>query len=93
MRLDPVAAIQVCRACADHGLVVARVEGGVWRHPGFESRLDCIWNGTDPPVDTEVATSNNREAAAFIERQREKHDVFIVTAPPMTGWPHKRDVV
>jgi hypothetical protein len=89
MRLSPDAAVAVCRNAAVNGLVVARVEGGIWHFPGFESRLDCIWDGIDPPADYDHAEKNNQQAAAFIERQKEVHNVFILTAPPIQGWPHK----
>jgi hypothetical protein len=82
MRLSAGAAIEVCRSAASHGLVVARVEGGIWRNPGFESRLDCIWDGVDPPVDLERTSINNAAAAEFVASMGETHDVFILTAPP-----------
>ena len=90
MKLSPSAAADVCRSAAAHGLVVARVEGGIRDDSGFEARLDCIWDGADPPIDVEAAILNNNSAAEFIERQSDVHNAFILTAPPMTGWPHKR---
>ncbi|WP_244102159.1 hypothetical protein [Burkholderia ambifaria] len=51
MKLSTEAAIAVCEQAAQHGLVVARIEGGIWHFPGFEARLDCIWDGADPPID------------------------------------------
>lgn len=89
MRLSPDAAIEVCGSAAAHGLVVARIEGGIWLNPGFESRLDCIWDGADPPLDTAAAHANNVLAIQFIESKRKFHDVFILTAPPITGWSHR----
>ena len=89
MKLTTEAAIEVCHVAAEHGLIVARIEGGIWRHPGFEARLDCIWNGADPPIGLTEAAANNAEAARFIKEKSNKHDVFILTAPPVTGWPHK----
>lgn len=90
MKLTPEAAIQVCLTAVDYQLVVARIEGGIWHHPGFEARLDCIWNGMDPPLSDSEAKGNNHRAAEYIEKQSNMHDVFILTAPPITGWPHKK---
>lgn len=86
MKLSSNAAIAVCERAAQHGLVVARIEGGVWHSPGFEARIDCIWDGVDPPVDAVIAEENNAAAAEFIRSETKVHDVFIVTAPRMTGY-------
>lgn len=90
MKLTSAAALEVSRVAAEYGLIVARVEGGIWRHPGFEARLDCIWNGADSPISLIEAAANNAEAAEFIEEKSNTHDVFILTAPPVTGWPHEK---
>ena len=89
MRLSPTAAMQVCAEAARAGLVIARVEGGIWHAPGFESRLDCIWDGQGPPLDPDQASGNNKEAARFIASQAPAHSAFILTAPPLAGWPHR----
>lgn len=89
MKLSPSAAIAVCRTAAHNGLVIARVEGGVWCSPGFEARLDCIWEGADPPISIEAAAKNNLVAGEFILRQGAVHTAFILTAAPLSGWPHK----
>lgn len=89
MRLTPAAAVDVCIRAAAEGLVVARIEGGVWHAPGFEARHDCIWDGADPPISESEAHLNNLTAADFIREEMECHDVFILTAPPISGWPHK----
>ena len=88
MKLTPDAAIDTCRRAAAHGLVIARIEGGIWHKPGFESRLDCIWDGDDPPIEVCEADKNNLRAAKFIESEMKIHTVFILTAPPLTGWRH-----
>ena len=90
MKLSPQAALEVCRSAAGNGLVIARVEGGIWHNPGFEARLDCIWDGVDPPLNQVAAVANNDAAAEFVEKQSQAHDVFILTAPPITGWPHRK---
>jgi len=89
MTLTVDAAIRVCLQAAQHGLVVVRVEGGTWHAPGFEARVDCIWDGAEPPVDDSAAHRNNLEAAEFIAGERFIHTAFVVTAPPLSGWPHK----
>lgn len=86
MKLSADAAVAVCLDAANLGLVVARIEGGIWHDPGFEARIDCIWDGVDPPVDRETAEKNNRAAADFVRSERAVHDVFVITAPAMTGW-------
>ena len=91
MKLTPEASVAVCRSAAGHGLVIARIEGGIWHDPGFEARYDCIWDGADPPLSAEAAQVNNDAAKEFIEKQREIHGAFILTAPPITGWRHKHD--
>lgn len=90
MYLTADAAVDVCLEAAQRGRVVARVEGGIWRNPGFEARVDCIWNGADPPIEISTATANNGKAAEFIRVESNKHDAFVPTAPPVTGWPHKQ---
>jgi hypothetical protein len=86
MKLSTDAAITVCEWAAKRGLVIARIEGGIWHFPGFEARIDCIWDGEEPPVDICVAEQNNTVAAAFIRSESQAHDVFVVTAPKVTGW-------
>jgi hypothetical protein len=89
MVLTPSAAVDVCLQAAGRGLIVARIEGGIWHHPGFEARIDCIWDGADPPIDVAGAEANNGVAAEFVRRRSDNHDAFILTAPPVEGWPHK----
>jgi hypothetical protein len=91
MKLSPSAAIAVCRTAANNGLVIARVEGGIWLSPGFEARLDCIWNGADPPISVEAADRNNLIAGDFILQQGVAHTAFILTAAPLAGWPQRTE--
>ena len=90
MFLTPDAAAEVCRQCAHRDELVFRVEGGIWQDPGFEARLDCIWDGLDPPVDRERAAQNNEAAAAFIQRESEIHTAFVVSTTPIYGWKHRQ---
>ncbi|WP_084152375.1 colicin immunity protein [Burkholderia sp. A1] len=85
MKLSADAAIAVCERAAQHGLAIARIEGGIWHFPGFEARLDCIWDGVDPPVDVGAAEQNNLVAADFIHSETQVHDVFVVTALQIAG--------
>ena len=89
MKLSAAAAIEVCNTAADRGLLVARIEGGIWSPQSFEARLDCIWDGADPPIDKEGAHRNNGLAAQFIQEEMGRHNAFVLTTPPITGWPHK----
>jgi hypothetical protein len=86
--LSADAAIEVCNTASQVGLVVARIEGGIYGDVGFMPRTDCIWDGVDPPITAEKARSNNQAAVLFVEEQRLEHNAFIVTAPPITGWQH-----
>jgi len=86
MILGAEAAISVCLLAASRGRVVARVEGGIWHSPGFEARVDCIWDGIDPPTSREQADENNQLAAQFIRDEAGVHDSFVITAPTIDGW-------
>lgn len=88
MKLTPDAAIRVSLAAAKNGLLIARVEGGIWHDPGFEARLDCIWDGASPPIDEVGADQNNTDAADFIREESHRHNAFVLTAPPLSGWPN-----
>jgi hypothetical protein len=90
MYLTPDAAIEVCVQAAQRGLLVVRIEGGIWHAPGFEARLDCIWDGADPPIDLENAMANNARAAEDIRRERAVHSAFVITTAPLTGYRHKQ---
>jgi hypothetical protein len=81
MKLSPDAAIKVCEEATHHDLLIGKIEGGI-SHPiyGFEARLDCIWDGTMPPLDSASLQINNQEAADFINLEREQHDAFVITA-------------
>ncbi|WP_412473075.1 colicin immunity protein [Burkholderia stabilis] len=90
MKLTAEAAVDVCDRATRQGFVVARIEGGIWHNPGFEARVDCIWDGADPPIDLDAAERNNQRAAEFIRSESPPHDVFVVTAPPITDWEPRR---
>ena len=91
LKFTPSAAIRICLSAASLGYVIARVEGGIWHQPGFEARGDCVWDGADPPIDVVAAQTNNANAASFIREEAQLHGAFILTAPPLAGWPHLRD--
>ena len=79
MKLSADGAIAICEQAAGRGFVVIRIEGGIWHAPGFEARLDCIWDGVDPPTDRSVAEQNNTAAAEFVRDERHLHDVYVIT--------------
>jgi hypothetical protein len=89
LKLTPGAAKNVCAHAADLGFVVVRVEGGLWHAPGFEARIDCIWEGIDPPVSVEEARENNMRALPSIEGEEKTHGAFIITTAPISGYEHK----
>lgn len=78
MKMTVAAAISVCEQAINHGLIVSRIEGGIWHNPGFEARLDCIWDGADSSVDKVSAEKSNRSATGFIKSESFQHDTFIV---------------
>jgi hypothetical protein len=90
MKLTPVAAQGVCLASSVKGYVVVRVEGGIWHSPGFEARVDCIWDGSDPPLASEETKSNNALAAEFVLGESAVHNAFIITVAPQSGYLHRR---
>ena len=79
MKLRPAAAFEVCEQAFKHGLLVVRVEGGIWHEPGFEARIDCIWDGLTPPIADREAEENNRRAAKFVQEEQFAHSAFIIT--------------
>lgn len=88
MKLTRPAAIEVCRMAASRGFLVVRWEGGIWHCPGFEARLDAIWDGLDPPVDIETAERNNARAAQMIVEEPALHDTFIITTAFLKRYRH-----
>jgi hypothetical protein len=83
MKLAADAALEVCMKAAEHGLIVSRIEGGKWHNPGFEARVDCIWDGVSPYTTLKEAIANNLKAMDFIASEQDEHDTFIVTVYSM----------
>lgn len=79
MILSPSAAEGVCTSALAKGQLVTVVEGGIWRDPQFEARLDCIWWGSLPPLSWSEAKENNELAKKFITSETPMHSAFIVT--------------
>lgn len=86
MKLTATAALEVCQKALAFGVMVTRVEGGIWHNPGFEARVDCIWDGCSPPITQNDARANNCRAADFVVMESKAHDVFVITTAPLTGW-------
>jgi hypothetical protein len=42
----------------------------------------------EPPIDASAAEENNGLAADFIREESTVLTAFILTAPPIAGWPH-----
>lgn len=74
------AAVRVCELSSERGLVIYRVEGGIWRSPGFEARYDAIWDGQMPPLSTDAARSNNSRAIEMIQHDNAGCDTFVISA-------------
>lgn len=83
MKLSPATAQGVCEQALRDGLLVVRIEGGIWHHPGFEARIDCIWDGLTPPTSRDEAEKNNKKAENFIKQEQLNHDAFIITTMPI----------
>ena len=83
MKLTLNAAIGVCEGALELGLLVSRIEGGIWRNPGFESQGDCIWDGMDPPISKADAARNNLAARDFLKAGCLQCDVFLITTSPI----------
>ncbi|WPO98274.1 colicin immunity protein [Pseudomonas sp. HR96] len=86
MKISADAAVAICERAAQRGLVIARIEGGIWRAPGFEARLDCIWDGVEPPCRSENGRSEQSCSGRIRGAEKAVHDVYVLTAPRMSGW-------
>jgi len=91
MKFSRSAAEEVVEKLSSHRLIAVRIEGGAWRDPGFEARLDQIWDSViDPPISEKLAYQSNRDAANFIRTRPSMIDTFIITVAPITGYVHKQ---
>lgn len=79
MRLTRTAAISVCRLATDRGLHVLRVEGGIWHSPGFEARVDSIWDSKFGEINDCSIVGNNQSAESFIKGEELYIDSYILT--------------
>ncbi|MEQ1900829.1 MAG: colicin immunity protein [Devosia sp.] len=75
------AALRVCREAAAQGLLVYRIEGGIWwEGRGCEMRLDAIWDSqVDPPVAAAVANTSNLRLASLVANDPKSCDTFVVS--------------
>ncbi|EGD34501.1 colicin transporter [Capnocytophaga sp. oral taxon 338] len=81
MKLSSLAAIDVCKECTRREMYVWRIEGGIWHSPGFEARIDCIWDSCFDPKSNSNSSikDNNRLAEEFVKEEMNSCDVFIAT--------------
>jgi hypothetical protein len=77
MKLTPDAAIDVCEKSVESNYIVSRVEGGIWHNPGFEMRLDCMWD-RDEALDGKSQLASE-DAISFIGEELVDHSAFIVS--------------
>lgn len=78
MKISSNAAAHVCEKAESEGVVITRIEGGIWHSPGFESRLDCIWDRNPSLCRTPSLT--NEKARNFIVEESDEHNVFILSS-------------
>src|SRR5438477_10558883 len=78
MKLSREAAAEVCSCAAAKGLIIVKIEGGIWRRGKFEARLDAIWDGLDPPTDLDTTHQNNLRAATFLRSADPAYNAFIL---------------
>ena len=83
MRLTPEAAIEVCAMARKKGFYVGRLEGGVFHDPGFEARIDAIWDCKNYLQDDRIYENNILAIEDLIEEIKlGKHNAFLVTLIP-----------
>jgi hypothetical protein len=85
LKLTREAARTACLQASDRGYAVVRIEAGIWRNPGFEARVDGIWDGANPPLGQKEANAQNLQAARNIEHEQAEYDTFILTVAPIEG--------
>ncbi|MEJ5082330.1 colicin immunity protein [Ochrobactrum sp. MYb379] len=79
MRLSRTAAMSVCRLATDRSFHVLRVEGGIWHSPGFEARVDSIWDSKYGNLNNDIIMTNNESAVEFIKNESFDINSFIIT--------------
>jgi len=93
MMLTTQATIDVCMHAAEKGLVIWRIEGGIWRYAnespdgkdGMEVRLDCIWDSQSKGENNEEeAHKNNLRAVEFINEEKTIHNAYMITIRKIT---------
>jgi hypothetical protein len=100
MKLTTHAAIDVCMHAAEKGLVIWRIEGGIWHEAnpnlgitaGMEVRFDCIWDSQSKGENNEEeAHKNNLRAVEFIDEEKTIHNAYMITIRKITP-PEKYDL-
>ena len=70
MKLTKGAAADAIGECTRRHIAVSIIEGGIWREPGFEARLDAIWHSDLAAKPERVAVAqNNGDALAYIRNE------------------------
>ena len=87
MKLSREAALAVCLDATTRGVLVVKIEGGIWSNGIFEARLDAVWDGADPPVEENAAHQNNLAAANFIRSQPPGYNAFVITSASFAKSP------
>lgn len=81
MKLTPEAAMNACDLASDEGVLIWRVEGGIWHNPGFEMRLDCIWDWC-ANRESSLAEANLAAKKFILQESQNQHNAFILTQAP-----------
>jgi hypothetical protein len=94
MKLSATAAYNLCQEVSHRDILIIRIEGGIWSPGRFEARLDCIWDGLDPPVTRAEAIENNNDAAEFVRiestmvrQDSAPYNAFIFTVSHISEQP------
>jgi hypothetical protein len=87
MYLTADAALSVCAAAGARGLLIYRIEGGIWHEGhGCEMRLDAIWDSrVEPPVSAAEANASNLRLASLMRDEPEGCDTFVLSMIAIEG--------
>jgi hypothetical protein len=81
MKLSRRAAEELAENLEREGEIIVRIEGGVWHDPGFEARLDEIWDAVVRPNTSQTLYDfTNLDALNFIKTRSSLIDTFILTS-------------
>lgn len=59
-------------------MYILKIEGGIWHNPGFEARIDCIWDSLNDLSKISIQ-KNNQIVMNFMIEEKDIHNAFIIT--------------